>query len=170
MLLLNEKTLPHKNFCQAIQQNNQICGRTDCKIHYAKIFLEKHFHDEKDDREIEKEKKKAEKEIEKEKKKAGKEIEKEKKKAEKEIEKEKKVEEKVDEEVEKEKEKVEEEVKILIPQYTLPFPMFDRFGIPVSHVTKCNFGDEKIEEKNRISVPRVALPFGISSGYGRVKF
>ena len=132
MLLLNEKTLPHKNFCQAVQQNNQICGRNDCKIHEAKIFLEKHLCDEKE-KEIEKEKKKAEKEIEKEKKKAGEEIEKEKKKAENEIEKEEK---KAGDEIEK---KLDEEIRISIPQAALPFPMFDRFGIPVSRRMVCKF-------------------------------
>ena len=143
MLLLNEKTLPHKNFCQAVQQNNQICGRNDCKIHEAKIFLEKHLCDEKE-KEIEKEKKKAEKEIEKEKKKAEKEIEKEKKKAGEEIEKEKK---KAENEIEKEEKKagdeiekkLDEEIRISIPQAALPFPMFDRFGIPVSRRMVCKF-------------------------------
>jgi hypothetical protein len=41
MLLLDKSSLPPPDFCVAIQKNNKVCGRSNCKIHKAKIALQK---------------------------------------------------------------------------------------------------------------------------------
>ena len=41
MLLLEKSSLPPPDFCVAIQKNNKVCGRSNCKIHKAKIALQK---------------------------------------------------------------------------------------------------------------------------------
>jgi hypothetical protein len=40
-MLVDKSTIQSSKFCEAIQKNNKVCGRNNCKIHKAKILLQK---------------------------------------------------------------------------------------------------------------------------------
>lgn len=59
-MLVDKSTLPVPDFCEAIQKNGKVCARNNCKIHKAKIIVQKQ---EQIERELFEEEKKKEREL-----------------------------------------------------------------------------------------------------------